>query len=103
MLKIGSTTCFLALTLLAFAGISEPADENGVIMLGGKVMVLNQGEADGTLGHELTLDDGIKVMPDGTVTMKDGKQIKMPNGMVITTDGHVMRGSHAMPMRKENQ
>jgi hypothetical protein len=103
MLKIGSTACLLVLTLLAFAGVSNAADENGVIMHDGKVMVLNQGQANGTLSHEIMLDNGIKVMPDGTVMMKTGKEMKMQNGTVITTDGHIMHGSHAMPMRKENQ
>jgi hypothetical protein len=103
MLRIGSTACLIALTLLAFTGISHSADENGVIMHDGKVMVLNKGQADGTLSHEVTMDDGTRVMPDGTVKMKTGRETKMQNGMVITTDGHIMHGSHAMPMRKENQ
>jgi hypothetical protein len=103
MLKIGPTACLLTVTLLAFAGISNSADENGVIMHDGKVMILSQGQTQGTLSHEMTLDNGIKVMPDGTVMMKAGKEMKMQNGTVITTDGHIMRGSHAMPMRKENQ
>ncbi len=103
MRKIGSTTCLIILTLFAFAGISNAADENGVIMHDGKVMMLNQGQADGTLSHEMTMDNGIKVMPDGTVMMKDGKEMKMQNGTAIMTDGRIMHGSHAIPMRKENQ
>jgi hypothetical protein len=102
MLKIGSIACLLILTLQAFAGISNAADENGVIMDDGKVMMLNQGQADGTLNHEMTMDDGTKVMPDGTVMMKTGKKMNMQNGTVITTDGHIMHGSHATRMRKEN-
>jgi len=103
MLKPGATACLLALTALLFAGISNADDKSGIIMHDGKVLVLNQGQADGTLSHEITLSDGTRVMPDGTVMMKNGKQVKMRNGTVITTDGHIMHGSHAMPMRKENQ
>lgn len=103
MLKIGPTACLIILTLFTFAGISTGADENGVVMHDGKVMMIRQGQAAGTLSHEMTMDNGIKVMPDGTVMMKDGKQIRMQNGTVVTTDGHIMHGSHAMPMRKGNQ
>jgi|SRR5215469_2202987 len=103
MFKIGSVAGLLVLTLLALFGLSIAADENGVIMHHGKVVLLNQGQADGTLNHEVTLEDGTKVMPDGTVIMKDGRQMKMQNGTVIMTNGHIMHGSHAMPMGKENQ
>jgi hypothetical protein len=102
MLKIGPTACLVVLTLLAFTGISNAADENGVIMHNGKVMMLNRGQPEGTLDHEMTLENGIKIMPDGTVMMKDGKQFKMQNGTAIMTDGRIMHGSHAMLMRKEN-
>ena len=102
MLRIGPIACLLTLTLFTFAGISSAADKNGVIMHDGKVMILTQGQADGTLDHEMTMNDGTKVMPDGTVIMKTGKEMKMQNGTVITTDGRIMHGSHAIPMRKEN-
>ena len=103
MLKIGLTTCLLILTLSGVAGISNAADENGVIMHDGKVMILNKGQAQGALDHVMTMGNGTKVMPDGTVTMKAGQEMKMQNGTVITSDGHIMHGSHAVPMRKEEQ
>lgn len=102
MFKIGPIICPLFLALLAFASISNGADENGVIMHDGKVMMLNQGQADGTLNHEMTMNNGIKVMPDGSVMMKNGQETKMRDGTVITTDGHIMHGSRAMPMQKGN-
>ena len=36
------------------------------------------------MDHEVTMTNGCKVMPDGTMKMKDGKEMHMKEGQMMT-------------------
>ncbi len=74
------------------------ADIDGVMMSEGKMMVMTQGTPATALDHEMTMSDGSRVEPDGTVKTSDGKEIHLVDGEIIMMDGHVMRGGNPAAM-----
>jgi Domain of unknown function (DUF6799) len=62
------------------------------------MMMMQAGKPMHPMDHEMTMSNGTKVAPDGTVTMKDGTLMHMKNGELMMMDGHIMSGGKAMPM-----
>ena len=91
---------FLIASALAFFSISNSsaADMDGVMMSGGRIVLMQNGKPSTVLEHELTLQDGSTLKPDGTVLRKDGSVIHLQQGQVIMLDGHIMQGGKATPM-----
>jgi Domain of unknown function (DUF6799) len=89
----------LALLLVgALAPLVSAADMDGVMMKDGKMMMMKGGKASGPMDKEMTMSNGTKVKPDGSMTMKDGKTMMMKNGQMMTTDGKMMESK---PMEKK--
>jgi len=91
---------FLIASALAFSSISNSiaADMDGLMMSGGKVVMVQEGKPTTPLEHEMTMQDGSTLKPDGSVLRKDGSEIHLQNGQVIMPDGHIMQGGKAAPM-----
>lgn len=93
-----------ALAILCASSLSTrlmAAEMAGVMMKDGKMMMMKDGKATGPMAHEMTMGDGTKVMPDGMMKMKDGKEMHMTNGQMMMMDGKMMEGSKAMEMEKK--
>ena len=93
---------FLAVLLLfvsLFASRLMAAEMGGVMMKDGKMMMMD-GKATGPMEHEMTMSDGTKVMTNGMVKMKDGKEMPMKDGQMMMMDGKMMEGGKAMEMKK---
>jgi hypothetical protein len=71
------------------------ADMDGVMMHGGKMMMMKAGHPATPMDHEVTMSDGSKVEVDGTVKPQDGKIFHLQNGEMIMMDGHLMKGGKA--------
>ena len=71
---------------------------DGVMMHGGKMMMMKAGHPATAMDHEVIMSDGTKVEVDGTVKPKDGKIFHLQDGETILMDGHLMRGGKAAPM-----
>jgi hypothetical protein len=71
---------------------------DGVMMYGGKMMMMKAGHPATPMDHEVTMSDGTKVEVDGTVKSNDGKIFHLQNGEMIMMDGHLMKGGKAVPM-----
>ena len=56
----------------------------------GKVMMVMGGKSRAA-DKEVALTNGAKVALDGTVTMKDGKTMKMKEGEMMSMDGEMMK------------
>ena len=72
------------------------AEMAGVMMKGGKMMMMKDGNTTGPMDHEMTTTNGHKVMPDGTMKMPDGKDMRMQEGQIMTMDGKMMEGGKTM-------
>lgn|SRR5574338_583682 len=83
------SVCFLASPVAA-------GEMAGVMMKDGKVMMMKDGKATGPMDHEMTMTNGCKVKPDGTMTMKDGTKMRMQEGQMMTMDGKVVEGGKGM-------
>jgi len=74
------------------------ADMDGVMMHGGKMIMMKAGHPATAMDHEITLADGAKVEVDGTVKSKDGTEFHLQDGEMIMMDGHLMKGGKATTM-----
>ena len=68
---------------------------DGVMMRGGKMMMMKAGHPATAMDHEVTMSDGTKVEVDGTIKPKDTKIFHLQNGEMILMDGHLMKGGKA--------
>ena len=66
------------------------------MMKDGKMMMMMGGKATGPMDKEMTMSDGTKVKPDGSMMMKDGKMMKMKNGQMMMMDGKMMDSGKTM-------
>src|SRR5690349_9583753 len=88
--------------ILAFQFVTtgtNAAEMQGLMMIGGKVVVVAEGKPGAALDHEATLSDGTKVEPDGTVKFNNGNQVRLQEHDSITADGHIMKGGKAAAMQ----
>jgi hypothetical protein len=93
----------LVATLLAmFFTSARPsaAGMDGVIMHGGKMMMMKAGKAMDPMTASLTMSNGAVVMPDGTVKLPGGEQLDLKDGQMVMMDGAIMDGGKPKPMMK---
>ncbi len=90
-------TVILAVVALLSLSFLAPRVEaaDGIMMQGGKMMMMKDGKATGPMDHAMTMPDGHKVMPDGTMTMTDGTAMRMQEGQMMTTDGKMVEPGQA--------
>jgi hypothetical protein len=91
---------FAVLGLALLAGPPLAANMDGVMMSGGKMMMMHMGKPTGPMDHRMTMANGTTVAPDGTVRMEDGTVIHLKNGQMVMMDGHIMRGAKATAMHR---
>jgi hypothetical protein len=90
-----TTVIFLSSLLITAPAL---ADMDGVMMSGGKMMMMKAGQPATAMDHEVTMSDGTIVSIDGTVKPKDGRKFHLQNGEMIMMDGHFMKGGKATGM-----
>lgn len=61
---------------------------DGVLMKNGKMRMVKNGKLT-LLDHEMSMDNGTKVFPDGTLMKKDGTKIMMMEGQRMNMAGHI--------------
>lgn len=95
------TLVAIALTVLCLAPRVLAGDMDGVMMKDGKMMMMKDGKPAGQMTKEMTMSNGTKVMPDGSMMAKDGgKMMMMKDGQMMMMDGKMMDGGKAMGMDK---
>ena len=84
---------FSAFFLLAFAAGAQtkenkPAYDNYCMqMSGGKLVVMYQGKI---LTHDVALDNGARLKPDGSMNKKNGDKIMLKEGECVDPEGKVI-------------
>jgi len=73
---------------------------DGVIMQGGKMMMMKAGKAIDPMTASMTMSNGTVVMRDSTVKLPGGQEIRMKNGQMMMMDGTIMDGGKPKPMMK---
>ena len=81
---------FLSVSFLAAPVMA--VEKDGVMMKDGKMWRLQDGKEIGRMDRETTLSNGAKVMMNGKIMTKDGKEMQMQEGQVMMLDGKMMEG-----------
>jgi hypothetical protein len=89
---------FLSVSFLASPVMA--AEKDGVMMRDGKMWRLQDGKEIGRMDRETTMSNGTKVMMNGKMTMKGGKEMQMQEGQTIMLDGKMMEGDKDVTMEK---
>jgi hypothetical protein len=101
MLRRGLLVLTSALLAVFFASARPiAAGMDGVIMQGGKMMMMKAGKAMDPMTASMTMSNGAVVMSDGTVKLPGGQVLHMKNGQMMMMDGTIMDGGKAKPMMK---
>jgi Domain of unknown function (DUF6799) len=88
------------LATLCMAATPMAAGMDGVIMRGGKMMMMKAGKAMDPMTASITMSNGAVVTPDGTVKLPGGQQMYMKDGQMMMMDGTIMDGGNPLPMMK---
>jgi len=70
-------------------------EKDGVTMKDGKMWRLQDGKEVGRMDRETTMANGTKVMMNGKVLMKDGKEGQLQEGQIMMLDGKMIEGGKA--------
>jgi Domain of unknown function (DUF6799) len=89
---------FLSVSFLALPVMA--AEKDGVMMRDGKMWRLQDGKEIGRMDRETTMSNGTKVMMNGKMTMKGGKEMQMQEGQTMMLDGKMMEGDKDVTMEK---
>jgi len=85
----------LCLSLSFLASPVFAAEKDGVTMKDGKMWRLQDGKEVGRMDRETTMANGTKVMMNGKVLMKDGKEGQLQEGQIMMLDGKMIEGGKA--------
>lgn len=83
----------LCLSLSFLASPVLAAEKDGVTMKDGKMVRLQEGKDIGRMDRETTLSNGTRVMMNGKMMMKDGKEMQLQEGQIMMLDGKLVEGS----------
>lgn len=83
----------LCLSLSFLASPVLAAEKDGVTMKDGKMVRLTEGKEIGRMDRETTMSNGTRVMMNGKMMMKDGKEIQLQEGQIMMLDGKLVEGS----------
>jgi hypothetical protein len=85
----------VALSLGAYAHEGDKWDEKYCVrMKDGKKTIIHQGI---TITKEVTLDNGIRIQPDGTIIRKDGSKTMLSEGECIDKSGNIAAENNKNP------
>ena len=87
---------FLSVSFLASAVVA--AEKDAIFMKAGKVWRLHDGREVGPMDRETNLSNGTKVMMNGKIKTKDGKETQLQEGQVIMLDGKMLEGGKDIKM-----
>jgi len=81
---------FLSLSFLASPVMA--VEKDGVMMRDGKMWRLQDGKEIGRMDRETTMSNGTKVLMNGKMMMRDGKELQLQEGQIMMLDGKLMEG-----------
>lgn len=88
------------LALLCTSMRPMAAGMDGVIMRGGKMMMMKAGKAMDPMTASMTMSNGAVVIPDGTAKLPDGQEVHLKDGQMMMMDGTIMDGGKPKSMMK---
>ena len=86
----------LCLSMLFLASAVVAAEKDAVMMKSGKIVMLHDGKEVGPMDRATTLSNGAKVMMNGKIVTKGGKEMQLLEGQVMMLDGKLIEGHKDM-------
>ncbi len=83
----------LCLSLSFLASPVFAVEKDGVTMKDGKMWRLQDGKEIGRMDRETTMANGTRVMMNGKMLMKDGKESQLQEGQIMMLDGKLVEGT----------
>ncbi|MEO8341608.1 MAG: DUF6799 domain-containing protein [Nitrospirota bacterium] len=83
----------LCLSLSFLASPVVAAEKDGVMMKAGKVVRMQDGLDIGRMDRETTMRNGTRVLMNGKMVMKDGKEMQLAEGQAVMLDGKLVEAS----------
>ena len=83
----------LCLSLSFLAVPAMAVEKDGVMMKSGKMVRVTEGKEIGRMDRETTMSNGTRVMMNGKMLMKDGKEIQLQEGQAVMLDGKLVEGA----------
>jgi hypothetical protein len=83
----------LCLSLSFLASPVFAVEKDGVTMKDGKMWRLQDGKEIGRMDRETTMANGTKVMMNGKMLLKDGKESQLQEGQIMMLDGKLVEGT----------
>ncbi|MBK5281002.1 MAG: hypothetical protein JJE16_02815 [Nitrospiraceae bacterium] len=81
---------FLSVSFIASPVVA--AEKDGVMMKGGKMVVMHDGKEINRMDRATTMSNGTMVTMKGKMVTKGGKEMSMTEGQMVMMDGKVMDG-----------
>lgn len=87
-------TIIIAIAAVCFSisalanGTEEHPNKYCAKMKDGKKVIMHEGS---TITSEVTLKDGTKIKPDGTITKTDGSKMTLKEGQCISMEGDIAK------------
>jgi hypothetical protein len=97
-LLVVMAAALLAMPCMSARSIAVGMD--GVIMQGGKMMMMKAGKAMDPMTASMTMSNGAVVMVNGTVKLPGGQELRLKDGQMMMMDGTIMEGGKPKPMMK---
>jgi hypothetical protein len=87
---------FLSVSFLASSVVA--AEKDSLMMKDGKLWRLHDGKEIGRMDRETTMSNGTRVMMNGKIVTKDGKEMQLQEGQTMMLDGKMKEGDKDMKM-----
>jgi hypothetical protein len=92
------TAALLAVALIPASPGATGMD--GIIMQGGKMMMMKAGKAMDPMTASMTMSNGAIVTPDGTLRLSGHEPLHLKDGQMVMMDGTIMDGGKPRQMMK---
>ena len=87
---------FLSVSFLVSSVVA--AEKNGIMMQDGKLMMMHDGKEVSRMDRETTLSNGTRILMNGKMNMKDGKEMKLQEDQTVMLDGKMKESEKDVKM-----
>jgi len=87
---------FLSVSFLASSVVA--AEKDSLVMKDGKMSRVHDGTEIGRMDRETTLSNGTRILMNGKMVTKDGKEMQLQEGQSVMLDGKMKEGDKDMKM-----
>ena len=92
---------FLSVSFLASSVVA--AEKDSLVMKDGKMWRVHGGSEIGPMDRETTLSNGTRILMNGKMITKDGKESQLQEGQMVMLDGKMKEGDKDIKMEGKDK